>query len=208
MTATGPALRPSWMSGRAREYGFGRAICWICGDPDFHPHWRQHPAGLPDGPFYLHYMRDEQGTICTTACAGCSLANGLGDLLAHWPLESREIQQGLIAEMTRYHDAVLGRNVSVAARTDHRFIKFAAATGHEEAQATATGQEKKSAATGDNEQALAEAPSSATGQRRRDDKPLLAPRPTCFTVDSHSQASRLTYFTVPPHSQASRPTFP
>ena len=88
------------------------------------------------------------------------------------------------------------------------FKAQAAATGHEEAQATATGQEKKSAATGDNEQALAEAPSSATGQRRRDDKLLLAPRPTCFTVDSHSQASRLTYFTVPPHSQASRPTFP
>ena len=50
-----------------------------------------------------------------------------------------------------------------------------AATGHEEAQATATGQEKKSTATGDNEQALAEAPSSATGQRRTDDKPLLDP---------------------------------
>ena len=39
----------------------------------------------------------------------------------------------------------------------------------------ATGQEKKSAATGDNEQALAEAQSSATGQRRKDDKPLLDP---------------------------------
>merc|ERR1712139_546831 len=51
----------------------------------------------------------------------------------------------------------------------------AAATGHEEAQATATGQEKKLAATGDNEQALDEAPSSATDQRRRDDKPLLDP---------------------------------
>ena len=37
----------------------------------------------------------------------------------------------------------------------------AAATGHEEPQAMATGQEKKSAATRDNEQALAEAPSSA-----------------------------------------------
>ena len=59
MTATGPALRPSCMSGGAREYGFGGAICWICGDPDFHPHWRQHPAGLPDDPFYLHCMRDE-----------------------------------------------------------------------------------------------------------------------------------------------------
>ena len=73
MTATGPAWRPPWMSGRAREYGFGLAICRICGDPDF------------------HYMRNEQGTICTTACAGCSLANGLGDLMAHWPLEPREI---------------------------------------------------------------------------------------------------------------------
>ena len=64
-----------------REYASSQALCRICGDPDFHPHWRQHPAGLPDDPFYLHYMRDEQGTICTTACAGCSLANGLGDLL-------------------------------------------------------------------------------------------------------------------------------
>merc|ERR1712139_75461 len=34
-------------------------------------------------------------------------------------------------------------------------------------QAAATGQEKKLAATGDNEQALDEAPSSATDQRRR-----------------------------------------
>jgi len=40
---------------------------------------------------------------------------------------------------------------------------------------TATGHEKKSAATGDNEQALAEAQSAATGQRRKDDKPLLDP---------------------------------
>ena len=62
---------------------------------------------------------------------------------------------------------------SSAAATGHEEEAQAAATGHEEAQATATGQEKKSAATGDNEQALAEAPSSATGQRRRDDKPLL-----------------------------------
>ena len=38
---------------------------------------------------------------------------------------------------------------------------------------TATGHEKKSAATGDNEQALAEAQSSAPGQRRKGDKPLL-----------------------------------
>ena len=59
--------------------------------------------------------------------------------------------------------------------TGHEEEAQAAATGHEEAQATATGQEKKSAATGDNEQALAEAPSSATGQRRRDDKPLRDP---------------------------------
>ena len=59
--------------------------------------------------------------------------------------------------------------------TGHAEEAQAAATGHEEAQATTTGQEQKSAATGDNEQALAEAPSSATGQRRRDDKPLLDP---------------------------------
>ena len=44
-----------------------------------------------------------------------------------------------------------------------------------EAQAAATGHEEKSSATGDNEQALAEAQSSATGQRRKDDKPLLHP---------------------------------
>ena len=61
------------------------------------------------------------------------------------------------------------------AATGHEEEAQAAATGHEEAQATATGQEKKSAATGDNEQALAEAQSSATGQRRKDDKPLLDP---------------------------------
>ena len=39
----------------------------------------------------------------------------------------------------------------------------------------ATAQEKKSAATGDNEQALAEAQGVATGQRKQDDKPLLDP---------------------------------
>ena len=44
-----------------------------------------------------------------------------------------------------------------------------------EVQAAATGHEEKSPATGDNEQALAEAQSSATGQRRKDDKPLLHP---------------------------------
>jgi hypothetical protein len=44
-----------------------------------------------------------------------------------------------------------------------------------EAQAAATGHEEKSSATGDNEQALAEAQSSATGQRRKDDKLLLHP---------------------------------
>ena len=42
-----------------------------------------------------------------------------------------------------------------------------------EAQAAATGHEEKSAATG--HEALAEAQSSATGQRRKDDKPLLNP---------------------------------
>ena len=47
--------------------------------------------------------------------------------------------------------------------TGHEEEAQAAATGNEEAQSTATGQENKSAATGDNEQALAEAPSSATG---------------------------------------------
>ena len=57
---------------------------------------------------------------------------------------------------------VLGRNVSVAARTDHRFMKFAAATGHEEAQATATGQEKKSAAE-DQEAQATETIMTATG---------------------------------------------
>ena len=62
-----------------------------------------------------------------------------------------------------------------AAATGHEEEAQAAATGNEEAQSTATGQEKKSAATGDNEQALAEAQSSATGQRRKDDKPLLDP---------------------------------
>ena len=59
--------------------------------------------------------------------------------------------------------------------TGHEEEAQAAATGHEEAQATATGQEKKSATTSDNERTLAEAPSSATGQRRRDDKPLRDP---------------------------------
>ena len=92
--------------------------------------------------------------------------------------------------------------------TGHEEEAQAAATGHEEAQATATGQEKKSAATGDHEQALAEAPSSDTSQRRRDDKPLLASRPTCFTVDSHCPASRLTYFIGIPQSQVSTPTLP
>ena len=48
-------------------------------------------------------------------------------------------------------------------------------TGHEEAQATATGHENKSAATSDNEQTLAEAPSSATDDRRRDGKHVLHP---------------------------------
>ena len=42
-------------------------------------------------------------------------------------------------------------------------LSQAAATGHEEAQATTPGQEKKCADTGDNEEALAQAPSSATG---------------------------------------------
>ena len=50
------------------------------------------------------------------------------------------------------------------------------ATGHvEEAPATATGQAKKSAATSDNEQALVEAQSTATGKNKLDDKPLLDP---------------------------------
>ena len=42
-----------------------------------------------------------------------------------------------------------------------------------QAQATATGQEKKTAATGDTGQALAKAQSSATGQRRKDDKHVV-----------------------------------
>jgi hypothetical protein len=44
-----------------------------------------------------------------------------------------------------------------------------------EAQAAATGHEENSSATGDNEQALAAAQSSATGQRRKEDKHLLHP---------------------------------
>ena len=67
------------------------------------------------------------------------------------------------------------RPLALTSATCHEEEAQAAATGHEEAQATATGQEKKSATTSDNEQALAEAPSSATSQRRRDDKPLLDP---------------------------------
>ena len=42
----------------------------------------------------------------TSTEQGCSLANGLGDLLAHVPRESWEIQQGLIAEMTRHDEQV------------------------------------------------------------------------------------------------------
>ena len=57
--------------------------------------------------------------------------------------------------------------------TGHEEKAQAAASDHEEAQGTATGQEKKSAATGDDEQARAEAQSSATSQRKKDDKPLL-----------------------------------
>ena len=129
------------------------------------------------------------------------MERGGDDEAYNWDTDERQISD---QEAGTAHDSM---QVPTSA-TGHEEEAQAAATGHEEAQATATGQEKKSAATGDNEQALAEAPSSATGKRRRDDKPLLAPRPTCFTVDSHSQASTLTYFTVPPHSQASRPTFP
>ena len=64
--------------------------------------------------------------------------------------------------------ATMRRFVTCSALLDvpqrkHVIKAQAAATGHEEAQATATGQDNKSAATGDHEQALAEVPSSATG---------------------------------------------
>ena len=86
MPDTGPALRTSLMSGRACEYCLGLAICPSRGDP------------------YFHYMRHEQGIIYTTACAGCSLANGLGNLLDLWPLDPREIQQTLMDEVARCHE--------------------------------------------------------------------------------------------------------
>ena len=54
--------------------------------------------------------------------------------------------------------------------TGHEEEAQAAATGHEEAQATATGHEEEAKANG---QALAEAQSSATGQRRKDDKHVV-----------------------------------
>ena len=86
----------------------------------------------------------------------------------NWDTDERQISD---QEAGTAHDSM---QVPTSA-TGHEEEAQAAATGHEEAQATATGQEKKSAATGDNEQALAEAQSSATGQRRKDDKPLLDP---------------------------------
>ena len=50
-------------------------------------------------------------------------------------------------------------------------LRQALATGHEEAQATATGQKKKSAAAGDNEQAIAETSSSGIGKGQLKDMP-------------------------------------
>ena len=50
-------------------------------------------------------------------------------------------------------------------------LRQALATGHEEAQATATGQKKKFAAAGDNEQAIAETPSSGMGKGQLKDMP-------------------------------------
>ena len=59
--------------------------------------------------------------------------------------------------------------------TGHEEEAQAAATGHEEAQAAPQARRRSLQRPGDNEHALAEAPSSATGQRRKDDKPLLDP---------------------------------
>ena len=89
-----------------REYASSQwPLCRICGDPDYHPHWREHPDGLPDSPFYLHYTRDDQGTIWTTTCRGCSLRSNLTDLLAFGPPnQADEIRQGLLAEMGRYDE--------------------------------------------------------------------------------------------------------
>ena len=87
-------------------FEFGAAFCRICGHPDYHPHWLAHYR--PDSPFYLHYTRDEQGTIWTTACAGCSLATGLAALAASNP-SSRGAQQGLIAECRRYWERISNR---------------------------------------------------------------------------------------------------
>ena len=58
-------------------------------------------------------------------------------------------------------------------------LRQALATGHEEAQATATGQKKKSAAAGDNEQAIAETPSSGIGKGQLKDMPGI-----CYTSQS------------------------
>ena len=72
----------------------------------------------------------------------------------NWDTDERQISD---QEAGTAHDSM---QVPTSA-TGHEEEALAAATGHEEAQAMATSQEKKSAATGDNEQALAEAPSAA-----------------------------------------------
>ena len=84
-----------------REYASSQALCRICGDLDYHPHWRKHLDGLPDSPFYVHYTRGDQGAIWTTTCRGCSLQSRLFDHLTSWPLE---VWQGLLVEMGRYDE--------------------------------------------------------------------------------------------------------
>ena len=64
-------------------------------------------------------------------------------------------------------------------------LRQALATGQEEAQALATGQKNKSAAAGDNEQAIAETPSSGIGKGQLKDMPRY-----CYSSQSLSLRPR------------------
>ena len=96
------------MPDRVWHFEFGAAYCRICGNPDYRPLWQEHFPALPESSYYLHYTRDEDGTIWTTACAGCSLATGLVHLAVSNP-NSDEAQRGLIAECRRYWERICNR---------------------------------------------------------------------------------------------------
>ena len=79
----------------------------------------------------------------------------------NWDTDERQISD---QEAGTAHDSM---QVPTSA-TGHEEEAQAAATGHEEAEAAPQARRRSLQRPGDNEHALAEVPSSATGQRRKD----------------------------------------